>query len=416
MTARHGVLETAAAATVANSLAAARRWATAIDAFAWLAPEAAAAPIDGPLAGAPFAVKDVIDVAGMPTGLGWAARADGPPAPRDAAVVAALRAAGARPIGKTRSTAFAFVDPTTTRNPYDPARTPGGSSSGSGAAVGAGVVPFALGTQTAGSLCRPAAYCGAFAWKPSLGALPTAGMAPLSRSFDAVGVIAGSFDWLGRVYAVLADAFGLARPAAAQARLRIGRVSSPDQAPEPAMAAAMQSLCARLVAAGHDVVETTPAASFARLIEWHRTVMLAEAARDVLPIIGSDRDRLPPRLAEGLREGEAISAAEVIAAETRIHATRVRAWDAFAGFDVLIACPAPGAAPLGLATTGDQSYLTPWTALGGPLTVVPAGLDRSGMPLGLLLAAAPGRDAALMAATAAVAALAPPVSRPRPPR
>ncbi len=181
---------------VLGALEDARAWEPRIEAWAYLAePDelAAAWPATeghGRLQGVPFAVKDIIDVAGLPTRNGSARFADALPAARDAAVVAALRRDGAIAIGKTRTTEFAFIDPTVTRNPYDPRHTPGGSSSGSGAVVGAGIVPFALGTQTAGSLIRPACYSGVTAFKPSLGLLPTEGVAPLARSFDQVGIIA----------------------------------------------------------------------------------------------------------------------------------------------------------------------------------------------------------------------------------
>jgi len=396
----------------AHALAAARRWEPRIDAWAWLA-DAPPAAGPGPLAGAPFAVKDVIDVAGMPTGYGWRTAEGGPPVAQDAAVVAALRAAGAVPIGKTRSTAFAFVDPTTTRNPYDPRRTPGGSSSGSGAVVGAGVVPFALGTQTAGSLCRPAAFCGAFAWKPSLGVLPLDGVAPLSRSFDAVGVIAGSMAWLSKVHAVLAAAYGLPDAAAPARPLRVSRLIAPEQRPEPAMQAALDAASRAVERLGGQVEEIRTPVSFADLIERHRTIMLAEAARDVLPIVGGRRASLPPRLAAGLAEGEGIDAAAVAAAHAAIAAARQAFWAKAARYDLLLAAPAPGAAPIGLATTGDQSYLTPWTALGGPLVSLPAG--RGGAPVGVLLAAPPGADGALVGAAAAISPSLPRTFPPTPP-
>lgn len=397
----------------AEALAAARRWEPRIDAWAWLASSPPQGG-PGPLAGASFAVKDVIDVADMPTGFGWAAAEGGKPAAADAAVVAALRAAGAAPLGKTRSTAFAFVDPTTTRNPHDLRRTPGGSSSGSGAVVGAGVVPFALGTQTAGSLCRPAAFCGAFAWKPSLGALPLDGVAPLSRSFDAVGVIAGSMAWLSQVHAVLAAAFGLPAACAPARPLRVGRLVAPEQRPDPAMQAALEAAARAVERLGGQVEDLPAPVAFADLIDRHRTIMLAEAARDVLPIVGDRRASLPPRLAAGLAEGEGIDAAAVAAAHAAIAAARQEFWARAAGFDLLLAAPAPGAAPIGLATTGDQSYLTPWTALGGPLVSLPAGTDGARAPVGVLLAAPPGVDGALLDAAAAIAPLLPPTLPPTP--
>lgn len=401
---------------VRASLDAARRWEPAIDAWVYL--DHAAADIGretlaaGPLAGAAFGVKDVIDVLDMPTAFGRTDIGSGRIAAADADVVAALRAAGAVPIGKTRSTAYAFIDPTTTRNPYDLSRSPGGSSSGSGAVVGAGVTPFALGTQTAGSLCRPAAYCGAYAYKPSLGAMPTTGMAPLSRSFDAIGVIAASHAWLERVYAVLADAFHLGAMRQCTTPLKIAALTTPEQAPEAGMRQAFAGACDRLTGAGHSIRPAPAPVSFAQVIDDHRTIMLAEAARDLLPRIGADRSGLPPLLAAALAEGAMIRPSDVTAAERRIAEARARFWAAFQGVDLILACPTPGPAPAGFKTTGDQSYLTPWTTLGGPLTAIPSGLDAAGLPLGLLLAAAPGQDGALIGRSAAVADLLPRLPRP----
>lgn len=404
-----------AAETVDASLDAARTWEPAIDAWAWLpaGPAVNRGRSAGPLAGVPFAVKDVIDVRGMPTGLGW----DALPVPhrpdRDAAVVAALRTAGAVPLGKTRTTAFAFTDPTVTRNPWDTGRTPGGSSSGSGAVVGAGIVPFALGTQTAGSLCRPAAYCGAWAWKPGLGVLPTDGMCPLSPSFDAVGVIARDFGWLDRIYRVLADRFGLSHPVGAVRPLRIGRMRVPEQAPAAAMVAALDGVERAATAAGHTVEACSADISFADLIAAHRQIMLAEAVRNLAPVVAGRQALLPPRIAAGLVEGATITAAAEDAARAAISSVRQAFWRAMADFDLVLACPVPGPAPVGLQTTGDQSYLTPWTALGGPLVTAPCAIDDDGMPLAALLAARPGSDGALMGAAAALSRLLPALPRPR---
>jgi Asp-tRNA(Asn)/Glu-tRNA(Gln) amidotransferase A subunit family amidase len=388
------------------------RWEPLIEAWTRLPGGSDASSTPGPLSGAPFAVKDVIDVAGLPTRCGWAALEDRAPAMADAAVVAALRAAGATPVGKTRSTAFAFVDPTITRNPYDPQRTPGGSSSGSGAVVGAGVVPFALGTQTAGSLCRPAAYCGAYAYKPGIGVLPAVGMQPLSSAFDAVGVIAGDFDWLRRVFDVLATAFDIPTGKERGAPLRIGRVLPPEQNPDPDLVRAMDVVEERLAAVGHTIEPAAPSVSFSELLDDHRTVMLFEAARDIGPVVAEKRHQLPPLIAAGLAEGERINGQQSAAAMERIRTARTRFWADVAGFDLLLAYPTSGAAPVGLTTTGDQSYLTPWTTLGGPLVTMPCGVDGEGMPLAALLAAPPGFDAALMRMAAEIDPLLPRVKRP----
>lgn len=398
------------------------RWEPFIDAWVQVAEgpaERVHPTTDRPLAGVPFGIKDVIDVAGLPTRFGSHAFESATPAAEDAPVVAALRSAGAIPIGKTRTTEFAFVDPTATRNPYDPRRSPGGSSSGSGAAVGARVVPFALGTQTAGSLCRPAAYCGAVSYKPGLDRFPLAGIAPLSRSFDAVGVIAQSVDWLSVVHGVLAAAFGI--PAAVPGhsapagRLRIGLVGTPGQDPDTDMRRAMALTVRRLGRDGHLVEPVAAPVDFEALIAWHRTVMLQEAAVSLLPLVDGRLHLVGPKLAAGLREGAGIAEAERAEGLARIADARATFWDAVAEYDLLLAYAVPGAAPVGLSTTGDQAYLTPWTALGGPLVSLSAGLNPDGLPLGILLAAGPGRDAELIAEAVRLGALLPGTPPPRMP-
>lgn len=361
---------------------------------------------DGDLLGVPFGVKDVIDVAGQPTRFGSDAFADATPAGRDAAIVAALRRAGAVPVGKTRSTEFAFVDPTITRNPHDTARSPGGSSSGSAAVVGAGIVPFALGTQTAGSLCRPATYCGAASYKPGLGVLPIDGMAPLSPSFDTIGIIAASAAWLARVFDSLTVASGMLPSVPQRKRvLRIGFVSSPDQAPAPDMQRMMQMAIAALLQAGHAVTAVTAPVIFATAIAHHRTVMLAEAADCVGARVVGREALLQPRLRAGLAEGQAVSQAQRRTAVAWLAEARDRFWQSLAAFDLLLAYPVPDAAPRGLASTGDQSYLTPWTAMAGPLVSLPAWQSADRLPLGILLAAAPGQDATLVNTARDIAAL-----------
>jgi len=401
--------------TLAQTLDRMRAWEPAIDAWVHVA-EADAAPTtspDGPLAAVPFGVKDVIDVAGQPTRFGSSLFDAAPMSSQDAPVVAALRQAGAVPIGKTRTTEFAFTDPTTTRNPYDPRRTPGGSSSGSGAVVGAGIVPFALGTQTAGSLCRPATYCGAASYKPGLGVLPTDGMAPLSPTFDAIGAIAADSAWLRSVFDVLARRFGIPNVRTPIPRhLAVGLVTVHEQQPAQPMLTAMDATVARLQADGHTVEPVPTPVSFAALIGRHRTIMETEAALALLPRLQGRLDAVGPRFRDGLTRGATVSADQYEAALAWVADARRQFWERMAPFDLLLAYPVSGAAPVGLATTGDQSYLTPWTTLGGPLVSLPAGTDPEGMPLGLLLAMPPGQDARLMRLSGWFASLLPPVPRP----
>ncbi|MFK7965038.1 MAG: amidase [Burkholderiaceae bacterium] len=359
-------------------------------------------PIDGAIAGVGFAVKDIIDVAGYPTRCGSLAFQDAAPAAGSAPVVAALNDAGGIGLGKTTSTEFAFIDPTQTRNPFDVRCTPGGSSSGTGAVVGAHVVPFGLGTQTAGSLCRPAAYCGAYAYKASLGWWPMQGITPFARSFDMVGPIAVSMPWLLTVHDIWAQAFE--RPLLAEGAdlterpLVIGVARSPDQSPSEPVANAIADAAARFKAAGHQVRSFTPEVSFKQIIAAHRQIMLAEAAQDLLPLIGDKRALLGPRLAEGLQLGETITQDEVDRQTHWLEQAAESFWRRVEGIDVILAPPVGSVAPLGLTTTGDQTYLTPWTSLGGPLVSMPHGLDEEGMPLSVMLASRPGSDASLLVA------------------
>ena len=356
----------------------------------------------GVLVGAGFAVKDIIDVAGYPTLCGSLVFENAAPATTSAPVVAALQDVGGIVVGKTTTTEFAFVDPTQTRNPFDLRCTPGGSSSGTGAVVGAGVVPFGLGTQTAGSLCRPAAYCGAYAYKASLGWWPMQGIAPFARSFDMVGPIAVSMDWLLMIHDIWAQAFK--RPLLAEGAdfaerpLVIGVAKSPDQSPSKPVTDAIADAAARFKAAGHEVRLLTPEISFEQIIAAHRQIMLAEAAQDLLPMIGNKRAVLGPKLSEALKLGETITADEVNRQMHWLKQAAEQFWRGVDDIDVILAPPVGSVAPLGLTTTGDQTYLTPWTSLGGPLVSMPHGLDEEGMPLSVMLASRPGSDASLLVA------------------
>jgi Asp-tRNA(Asn)/Glu-tRNA(Gln) amidotransferase A subunit family amidase len=387
-------------------------WEPHIRAFvAW--DEAALARLDtatGPLAGLAAGVKDVFDVAGLPTRNGRHTCAGAVPARADATLVAALRGAGAAILGKTVTTEHAFTDPTDCRNPFDLGRTPGGSSSGSGAAVGAGVLDLAVGTQTAGSLCRPAAYCGAVGLKPGFGALPTAGMTPLAPSFDAPGFIA-------RDVATGAAAFGVCTGLTLRADmpsgLRLARAPVDPAAPMSVAAlSALDEAADGLAALGMTPAPGRTALSFAAIVADHRTVMLAEAAALHGALLDTAPGQLRPLFAAALAEGRALAPADVAAARDRLTAARATFWDEMAGFDLLLAPPVPDGAPRLEEGTGYQALLTPWTVFGGPLLALPWGLDDLGRPRSVMLAAAPGREALVLAVAARLEALAPPLPRP----
>lgn len=364
----------------------------------------------GVLAGVSTGVKDVLDVAGMPTRNGSSACDGAPPARKDAAVVAALRAAGAMILGKTVTTEFAFIDPTDCRNPYDLARTPGGSSSGSGAAVGAGVLDLAVGTQTAGSLCRPAAYCGAVGLKPGIGLLSTAGMTPLAPSFDAPGFIARD---VATAAAALAACTGAPALRTLPRGLRLGRAPIDPYAPMSATAlGAIDEATEALAVLEMSVSQSRAEVAFASIVADHRVVMLAEAAALHGALLDTHADHLRPLFAAALAEGRSLPTTEVATARGRLDCARMEFWDAMSGFDLLLAPPVPDGAPMRDQGTGYQMLLTPWTVFGGPLVALPWGLDELGRPRSVMLAAAPGQEALVLAAAAALEPLAPPLPRP----
>lgn len=349
----------------------------------------------GPLHGIPIAVKDIMDVAGLPTRANSASRADAPPATADATVVAHLRARGAIILGKVHTTEFAYFESIPpTRNPHDLARTPGGSSAGSSAAVAAGMVPLALGTQTAGSVNRPAAYTGIGAFKPSTRSIGGAGVVSLAPTYDTVG----AFGSTAEDAALLAAAF-------APEQLRLGDAELPEvrrivlledalikEKAAVSTMAAVKALADRLGQAGFTVEPAATPVPLDELIADHRTVLWFEMAR----IHGAaPRHLLSQRFAEDVEKGLALCTDEYHAALNRLAAGRSRFWEQF-GARVFILMPAaPDIAPAD-GTTGDPSFVIPTTVLGGPVATVRAGQDvPTGMPIGAMLFAAPGTDGML---------------------
>jgi amidase len=352
-----------------------------------------------PLAGLPVALKDIVDTADLPTECGFAGYRGRRPE-RDATCVARLRAAGAVPIGKTVTTEFAYFRPGKTRNPHDPARTPGGSSSGSAAAVAARLVPAALGTQTAGSIIRPAAFCGIVGFKPTHGLLPMEGVAPFAPSLDTLGLL------VRRVADVPLLLEALLGPEAG-APARAGR--SADGGPRVALCRTEQwpfadratqriveETAARLARAGARVDDLDLGPAFGGLADAQRAVMAAEAARVFRPILERHGDALSPVLRELLREGEAVPPQREESARRQAESCRELLKEVFGRFDVLLTASAIGEAPLGLASTGDPAFNRIWTLLGVPCVTLPAGRGPARMPLGVQLVGQRGADAALI--------------------
>lgn len=371
-----------------------------VRAFAWLDPalarRAAAAAADGPLAGIPIGVKDVIDTADLPSQYGSPAWAGHRPR-SDAACVAAARAAGAVVIGKTVTTEFATRHPGPTANPANPAHTPGGSSSGSAAGVAAGFFPLAFGTQTAGSIVRPAAYCGVVGFKPSYGTLHRAGMKVMSESLDTIGVMARSVpDCALAMGAMTGLDFG--RPEAMAPRApRLALVMAPaavEAAPETlAMMERAAGACRR---AGATVTPVALPDVFHAAYAAHPFVMNMESAEAIGWELAHARAQLSAVLRERMDWAQAQPRARLAEGRAAFAAARAAFPAAIEDFDAVLTPAAPGEAPKGLDWTGDAAFNALWTLLHGPCIAVPAGAGPQGLPLGIQLAGRVGEDAALL--------------------
>lgn len=374
--------------------------------------EAGQGKFRGPLHGVPFAIKDVIDFAGWPTRAGSRSRADAEPARLDATVVARLRAEGAIPLGKVHTTEFAYFDGVPpTRNPHDPARTPGGSSGGPGAAVASGTVPFALGTQTAGSVCRPAAYCGIGAFKPSTLSVVGAGVTPFAPSYDTVGAFAGTAaDAAFVVQAMAPEGLGLRGPCSSVMPSEAVFLDDPliAEKADASVTAAMAALREDFAAAGIAVRDLPAPVALGEVLALHRTVILYEVARVHAGLLDV-ADKVGPRLVADIRQGLTIEDVAYRAALAALIAARRTFWEALPWPAVTVLPAAPGPAPVGEAT-GDPSFISPMTGLGGPIASVPmAPCAETGMPLGAMVCAPPSCDGAL--AGALFAAKAGPLAR-----
>ncbi|MDH2236533.1 amidase [Pigmentiphaga sp. GD03639] len=357
----------------------------------------------GPLHGMLIGVKDIIDTHDMPTGLGFDPYADRRPA-WDAGCVAACRDAGALVLGKTVSTEFAYFAAGKTRNPHDFAATPGGSSSGSAAAVAAGMVDAAFGSQTAGSLIRPAAYCGVVGYKGSHDAFGLSGIRPLAQSFDSLGIVAGSVEPVTRIRQVLNGE-------------AVEPLTVPMRAPylglcrtrqwefvEPAARQAVEE-AARMLAAGGATVEAVQLPeSFEQAFDCHGLVMAYEVARNYAFEYRHYTDRLSAAFNGLCEKGQGVSHASYRMAKETLRCLKAELGAHLAGFDAWIAPAALGEAPPAVEGTGSPLMCILWTALGAPCLGLPVGKGPRGLPLGIQLVAAPGEDAGLLAVGAWVEA------------
>ncbi|PKU22400.1 amidase [Telmatospirillum siberiense] len=354
----------------------------------------------GPLKGLPIAVKDLIDTGDMPTAYGSALYARHRPA-RDASCVALARSAGAIVLGKTVTTEFAYFEPGPTGNPHNPRHTPGGSSSGSAAAVADGMVPLAFGTQTAGSIIRPAAFCGCVGYKPTFGLLDVTGIRPFAVSLDTLGVLAADVADAAFFVSVLAGRPTLRVDDRDWDVPRIGCCRTPEwPAADAAMQGCLLDAADRLGRAGASVSEVVLPAPFDALGRAQWTVMAYEAARSVHPEMRSDPSGVSPKM-RALAEAGAVMPAEdyMQAKELAVQAAQGLT-AAMAGLDLLMVPAACGEAPEGLASTGDPLFNRGWTLLGNPAVAVPCGTGPKGLPLSVQLIGRRGGDCRLLAAAA----------------
>jgi len=354
-----------------------------------------AGAVRGPLHGLPVGVKDILDTADMPSEYGTPIYAGHRPK-WDAACVALARSAGAVILGKTVTTEFATMTPGKTRHPRDPGRTPGGSSSGSAAAVADRMVSFGYGTQTVGSIIRPAAYCGTVGVKPSFGTISRSGMKMASESLDTIGVIARSVEDAALLLAGSAqrDDFlnieSLEKP-------KLGVCRSPNwKHMTPEGAAAFESAVKRLGQLGARVIEAEM--PFEELDAAAGRILAFEMARSFAHEMTHHRSRISPALVERRDAGLAMPYAEYAAALEYAADCRRRLSDLTRGVDSLVTPGATGEAPVGLGSTGNTAMNRLWTLLHGPCVTVPAGEGPAGMPLGVQLVGPPGGDARTLAA------------------
>ena len=347
------------------------------------------------LHGIPVGLKDIIHTRQLPTRMGCAAFDDFVPT-ADAACVDRLRVAGAYVFGKTVTTELAFMHPGRTRNPWNVLHTPGGSSQGSAASVAMGHVPLALGTQTNGSVIRPAAYCGVVGFKPTLRAIPFDGVNLFSETLDTLGTFTRTVADAGIAASALFDAPVADIPLPGPPRLAF-LPSFPWTAVDCDADDVLEAAATRLRVAGAEVVPVALPDGLHDAARVHRTIMLYEAARNLEPVQKASRPRLSKVLNDALDEGRTIAAHEYQRALAARATMIALATDWIAHFDAILVPSAPTGAPTGLESTGDPSCCTLASLLGAPAITLPVGFDAARLPIGMQLFASPGNDARLLA-------------------
>ncbi|MBI3374049.1 MAG: amidase [Betaproteobacteria bacterium] len=362
----------------------------------------------GALHGIPVGIKDIIDTADMPTENGTVLHQGRTPR-EDASVVTRLRAAGAVILGKTVTTECAYFHPGKTRNPHNPEHTPGGSSSGSAAAVAAGMVPLALGSQTNGSVIRPAAFCGVYGFKPTHGLIPRTGILALSRTLDHVGLFARTLEDIALAAEELAGYDEHDPDTRPRARIPFREIAA-EEPPMPPMIAFVKTpyweraseetreAFAELVGAlGDRVEEVELFRTAAEAWEWHRTIMEAEMAANFEREWQYGRDRLSEKLRALLERGRDVRALDYQRSLSRILVAQESFEELFTQrYDAILTPAAPGTAPKGLDSTGDPSFCTLWTLFGLPALSLPLMRGAEGLPLGVQLVGRRNFDARLL--------------------
>ena len=351
--------------------------------------------IKGPLHGMALGVKDIIDVAGMPTRCGSPIYAMNM-ARMDAACVALAKAAGAIVVGKTVTTELAAFHPAKTRNPQNPQHTPGGSSSGSAAAVSAGMVPLAIGTQTAGSVIRPAAFCGVVGFKPTFGLVPRGGVKMQSDTLDTVGVFARTVDDAIKWYAAMTGARASPVEASSDKPLRITIIANQLDCADVDMSVAIAEAADALSAGNVRVKELRLPAIFDDAPVDQRVIQLSEMARMYSMEYHAYRHLLSARLAAVIEEGRAIDNNVYMAARERAEVLRKQADILLGDCDAWLMPSAPGAAPRGLESTGDPIFSLTNSLLHQPAINLPVYRNKNRMPLGLQLIGARHQDEKLL--------------------
>jgi aspartyl-tRNA(Asn)/glutamyl-tRNA(Gln) amidotransferase subunit A len=354
----------------------------------------------GALCGVPVGLKDIFYTAGLRTAAGSRVYADFVPT-YDATTVVRLKAAGTVLLGKTVTTEFATADPSPTRNPWNTAHTPGGSSSGSAAAVAARMMPAALGSQTGGSTLRPAAYNGIVGLKPTYGRISRYGVIPVSWCLDHVGILVRSVEDAALVLQAIAghdahDPGSLAQPvgdyvtavqrADRPPRIGVVRQFFFEQA-EAATRQHTEQVLARLAGAGASVHDVSLPPSFATVLAAHRIIMRVEAAAFHADMFATQREQYGPKLRESIETGRVIPGVDYLRAQRLRRLFQDEVPQMFTDVDILLTPATPAPAPRDLSTTGDASFQSPWTYAGVPTIALPSGRSQDGMPLGIQLIA-----------------------------